>query len=1501
MSEDILIIAPLHHNTVHVSVNNQKTVALVDTGASISCISRSFLEKCGIDKTKIIPSSLSQVVGVSGNKVSVLGKVEIPFVIDGACLTYPFHVLDQFQHKLILGIDFLYDNKCSIDLSKGQLYIHEGILCASLTVGIGCAKTLKPVTIPAKGQINVPVCLNSKHHKRVVLLEPVPSDVNIRVARCLVKAKRSSNTKSKKCQAVVRILNPTDEDVLLPGNFTVASVTLVDSKDVVLLDNEGATESCANVHLVSDKTFTDSADSENMTFNVSNSNLTKEQCSRLQAFLRQNSDVFSTSFANIGKTNMFTHRIETDEGAKPIHRNYYRQNPLQRAEIERQCKDFLDHGLISHSDSVWHSPVVLVKKKDQTYRFAIDYRALNKITKSISHPLPRLDDVLDSVGESAATIFSTLDLNSAYFQMELDPETKHKSAFITHEGVFVWNRMPFGLKNAPMSFQMLMSQVLRGLNWKIVLCYIDDILVFSRTFDEHLSHLGQVFAKLRQANLTLKPEKCKFGVEKVLFLGHFLSKDGVSVDPVKIEKVKSFPVPKSQTELKSFIGLCNYYRRFVDGFARIVSPLNKLLKAEKRGKFKEGDWTEACQNAFEKLKGALTSAPILNFPDMNKPFILSTDASGTAIGYVLGQVDSDGNENVIAYGGRALSGDEKKWSVFDQECLAVVEGITTYRHYLSRKFTVFTDHKALSYLHKIKNPVDRVARWCMFLQGFDYEILYKPGKHNTNADAISRIPYSNDNSLNVSDIPQASPKFDPGPLTNVDLMTVSSDQKCGCENSLSTDSTLVNIISLTSELSRLTTQGARLLLSLMMLLTLVLTCVSTKTVRGISKVLSMVSEKVDNIREKYLNAPHRKSCSHITHKFLTEVNFEFENTGSVFTLDPLNQVIDEDMSALQRKCPDCDFLIDYLETRVLPLDEKKQRMCLRAEEQFVLKDGVLFHFYQPKHKGKVNVDDHFVFQLVVPRCKRKELIENYHDNLAGGGHFGISRTFAKLRQKYWFPGMYQEIKAYVVSCDNCQRSKIDRHQHPPPLHPLPVEEPMSRVHMDILGPLPKTKDGHQYILLVIDSFTKWPEAFPLKTQSAHEIANVLYHEVFCRYGAPRSLVSDRGKNFMSKLVSALCELLNIKRYHTSAYHPQSNSTVERSNSILAKALSAYVDENQSNWAKLLPSIMYSFRVTPSTESSGFSPFHLLFGREMTLPVDINVLPKPTLPSSTREYLEDLIQQLKISHDVAKKNMEFQNTKSKNRFDKTAKAPDFKVNDKVLLRQHASKPGLSPKLAPKWNGPYVIVTVGPKNTYYIKDCSSNKTHTAQVNAQRLKHYHERLDPLDEEDSDSENESAELPNVQYDASSQPPPKDDSDSESQDGLNDQLTGPSVVQPDAQSQPGSSQPVSDAATAEANKTAQNHDEVPPSQGSQVPGDHLTSSKLHWPIKIKEARWYQNMRWFLCKLPGVKNYRWITEPHINPQCIDNFLASHTMAGKARKRRKKKKPSNFIDKKDEAQ
>lgn len=331
-----------------------------------------------------------------------------------------------------------------------------------------------------------------------------------------------------------------------------------------------------------------------------------------------------------------------------------------------------------------------------------------------------MEDIIDTLGESNAQIFSSLDMFSGYWQLNVDPRTKHKTTFVCHEGLYQYKRIPFGLQGSPSAFMSVMSDVLRDVNWKYSLVYMDDILIFSKNFDEHLFHLDQVFQKLREANLRLKPSKCNFAVKEVKYLGHVISKDGISVDMSKVEAVKSFPKPKNTTDIRAFLGLANYYRKFIHGFADIATPLNRLLV--KGTKF---CWDEPCQKAFDKLKQLLTEAPILAFPDFNKTFILYTDASGFSISYILGQKDAKGRETVVAYGGRALRPAERNWSISDRECLALVEGIKHYRIYLAnKKFQVFTDHSAITFVKKLKEVEtnSRLARWAIFLQGYQFDI-----------------------------------------------------------------------------------------------------------------------------------------------------------------------------------------------------------------------------------------------------------------------------------------------------------------------------------------------------------------------------------------------------------------------------------------------------------------------------------------------------------------------------------------------------------------------------------------------------------------------------------------------------------------------------------------------------------------------------------------------------------------------------------------------------------
>lgn len=407
----------------------------------------------------------------------------------------------------------------------------------------------------------------------------------------------------------------------------------------------------------------------------------------------------------------------------------------QRGEIEKQVEDMLSRGIITPSSSPWSSPVVLVDKKDGTKRFCVDYRELNKHTIKDSFPLPRIDESIDYL--AGAKYFCTLDLAAGYWQVPLDDEAKQKSAFVVPGGLFEFQVMPFGLCNAPSTFQRLMETVLAGLQWKIALIYLDDVIVFGSSVEEVVDRLQVIFTRLREAKLKLKPKKCHLFQREVLYLGHIVSERGVSTDPAKVEVVATWPTPTNVTEVRSFLGLASYYRRFIYKFSDVARPLTALTKKEN-----PFIWTDKCETAFQTLKEKLTTAPILAYPRMGVGFILDTDASQFAIGAVLAQ-KNEGKEEVTAYGSKTLSPAEQNYCVTRRELLAVVYFLKYFRPYLyGQDVTVRTDHGALTWLLKFKNPEGQLARWLEVISQYKLTIIHRAGRAHSNADGLSRRPCS---------------------------------------------------------------------------------------------------------------------------------------------------------------------------------------------------------------------------------------------------------------------------------------------------------------------------------------------------------------------------------------------------------------------------------------------------------------------------------------------------------------------------------------------------------------------------------------------------------------------------------------------------------------------------------------------------------------------------------------------------------------------------------------
>ena len=1114
--------------------------------------------------------------------------------------------------------------------------------------------------------------------------------------KCLVTI---SNSK-----AVYRVMNPTNMPVFLKSNSVVAVATEIVQSHIqkvsdyplhtdmhaqtqnnntqetaepyakvntVLTDTHNTT----NDKLGQQNTFTDEQYIEiakEVGLNLDDTDLTEAQKQRLYVFLGQNRKTFAKDFSELGKTHLHAHRIETGN-SRPVSKAPYRQSPDMRRETERQTQQMLDDGIIVESSSPYHSPIVLVRKRNNEWRFAVDYRELNKVTEPQSFPLPHIVDVFDAIADAKAEIFSVLDLKSGYWQVPLDPETAHKSAFITHQGVYQFTRLPFGLMNAPMTFQSLMTKVLRNLNWKVALVYIDDILVFSQNLDDHLNHLKLVFSNLSAANLTLQPSKCKFAVKEVDYLGHVISKQGIKVNPLKTHAVDSYPQPKTAKQIKSFLGMTSYYRRFIKDYSLITGPLTSLLK--KDTKFK---WTPECEKSFQTLKKALSSAPILAFPQFDKEFIISVDSSEYSIGFVLSQHDNEGREHPIAYGGRTLHNHELRWHITDKEGLALVEAVKQFRPYLANtKFTVYTDNISVKWLKQIKNCQGRLGRWALSLQGYNFSIVHKSGSANGNADGLSRRIYPSKEAVSTD--------------SHDELADLGEEAVCSIQNSI---------------------EGIEL----------------TAVTLFYSHEEQVQTAKV----------------------FPATANTDGQPKTTI-----LNEVVNDDrykdLIKLQRNCEFYKDIVKYKLCKEVPDDPKKAKSVVAESYQFEIgPQGLLFHLYTPRTKG-VPKEEKILLQLAVPKKMRDEILKSFHDSLAGGGHQGFERTYAALRLKYFWPSMWDDTRTYIQSCEPCQASKRHIHGKPPPLNPLPVSDLFGRWHIDILGGLPTTKDKYKYVLLVVDSYSKWCEAFPLRTQEATEVAAVLFKEIICRYGAPNVLVSDRGINFMSNLVKALCELFQITRYYTSSYRPLFNGAIERMNSVILQALRIYCKGQQDDWPDLLPSIMMAYRMTPATQSTQHSPFFLLYGREMRLPIDTALIPKPTLAQDFRRHLSKVLQNLEISRKIAADNIRKAQEKYKEQYDKRSGMPTFQPADRVWLYCSKVPVGKAPKLHRKWVGPYFISQTGPNHTFKLRKCSDNKEIKSMINATRLKPYYDPADrptnpPAEWEDFEEDLNAEELPQEQ-----------------------------------------------------------------------------------------------------------------------------------------------------------
>ena len=706
------------------------------------------------------------------------------------------------------------------------------------------------------------------------------------------------------------------------------------------------------------------------------------------------------------------------------------------------------------------------------------YRGLNEVTVKDAYPLPRIHDSLDAL--NGGKWFHTMDLMSGYWQVQMASQDQKKTAFSTSLGLFEFNVMPFGLVGTPATFERLMEYVLRGLQWEECLVYMDDIIITGPSVDQSLERLSHVFQRLLEANLKLQPPKCSLFRREVKFLGHIVCGAGIRTDPAKIEAVQEWPVPVSAKQIRSFLGLCSYYRRFIHGFADIARPLHKLT--EKSTPFQ---WTDECQVSFRRLKAALTSAPVLAYPRPEGQFTLDTDASGEAIGAVLSQ-SQDEELKVIGYFSKAMTKAERDYCITRKE-----------------------------------------LGW---LDGWDVEHLRLS---QVSGEAI-------------------------GPI--------------------------------------------------------------------------LLLKEADATKPAWPEVSHLSSAS---------------------------------------------------------------KALWATWDKLAVKDGLLFKTgYNPKTR-RTN------WQLLVPSAKRKEVFTHLHEHNTGG-HLGVERTLEKIKLGFYWPTMRRTIEDLCKKCDKCAARKPPLRKSRAPLQQYLVGEPLEQITVDILGPLPITKRGNRFVLVIGDYFTKFAEAVALPDQEAETVARAVVEEFICRYGAARQLHSDRGSNFESSLFQHVCKLLNIDKSRTTPRHPQNDGMVERFNRTLDTMLTMYCESKQNTWDEHLPYVMLAYWSSVH-DSTGFSPNMMMLGREVELPLQVVVgMPHEDQEQTPVEYVNNLQERLQGSHEEARKHLRRSAQHQKRTYEhKLAAQHQYHCGQAVWYYNSSVRKGRCRKLMSLRKGPYIVVGQLNDVTYLLQ--------------------------------------------------------------------------------------------------------------------------------------------------------------------------------------------------------
>ena len=731
-----------------ININNVPVKALLDTGSQISTIT----EEC-LDQLDPRPQLRSMddfgidIKAAGGHSIPYKGYVFVdvsaPFN-DSVSQSIPILVVSLTEYNktvpVIVGTNIL-ERFQDVETDQSQIPDSWNTAFKALVSPlVGVVKTTNRVVLQPFESKTITGFARKTQDVESAVTEPT-GDGTSRVSVC--PRVIALNKPGKSARIPVKVFNMSARPVTIPAKSPVCElkeVTVLRSADITVAPGN---KNSSQIH---QQSVAPEIDSISNKLDLEESCLTEEQKREAKEFLKHWQHIFTSGPLDLGHTKTVKHEIHL-ENEQPFKEPYRHIPPSLIQEVREHLREMLQIGAIRESSSPFSSNVVIVRKKDGSIRFCIDYRKLNQRTIKDAYAIPRIDDTMHLL--AGAKYFSTLDLKSGYWQVELEEEDKAKTAFQAGPlGFYECNRMPFGLCNAPATFQRLMERCMGDLNLRDCLIYLDDIVIFSKTFEEHMEKLKAVFQRLHEHGLKLKPSKCELFRSQVVYLGHVVSKEGIHTDPAKIEAVQNWPVPQCTKDVRKFLGFTGYYRRFIKGYAAIARPLNDLLIGHPTGpksrkkKSRQGtpfSWREAQQKAFDTIISSLTNPPVLAYADYSLPFELHTDASSDGLGAVLYQ-EQDGQKRVVAYASRSLKVSEKNYPAHKLEFLAlkwaVVEKFHDYLY--GSKFEAVTDNNPLTYIFTTAKLDATGQRWVAALSNYNFCIKYRSGRNNADADGLSR-------------------------------------------------------------------------------------------------------------------------------------------------------------------------------------------------------------------------------------------------------------------------------------------------------------------------------------------------------------------------------------------------------------------------------------------------------------------------------------------------------------------------------------------------------------------------------------------------------------------------------------------------------------------------------------------------------------------------------------------------------------------------------------------